>query len=654
MTDELSINAPAPLTKFNTTIPDPDNVELMQGDDSARPLPRRQLRQLKKERAALVAKLKAANYDQLNAKRESARRQFHNLHIELHNARAAGDNRRAKMIYIRMKKYQAAYRKITRHLQPVAPQAARVREIRDRINEHREAIANDKLNRLLRKQLAHEVKTFADFLIDTWVRLGYCWRYHHKGREITESPKIETAVVTEDEIQYKVKVSSLGLLGQTKHHLPNGVKGWDLIREETLKELEMATERQVTSPHTEDDEKYGFQNGAWLIVGRMGLTGGLFNRIGLAPVMARYPADKKQRFPMPLGVKRGRVINWQYLTKHPHIFVNGTTGSGKSNLFNVIVSTFVRNHSPDDLRLILIDLKEGAEFNQYEKTPHIMGGVVTELPELVTIAHSLEYLRRERMKRFRSAGELINDIDSYNRIASPERRMPRVVVVVDEYHVISMNKEYGDPINWAFTQLATKARAAGIHLILGTQIAYNQAVPNMIKGNITLLLTGRLRTTGSSVATAGSNKATKLDALPGRMLCVDGIHEFPVQIPHATNDDIRAAIADAQHWPAPRPFELPDMNFETGQSFDFTMPVFDESRLIATVIDELDCNLGARPIYDYVKENHNVTFSEVQALVAGVVDRGAVEYEGRGYLVSAFRKGHILREAETEESTITA
>ncbi|MDP1171899.1 hypothetical protein, partial [Klebsiella pneumoniae] len=82
-----------------------------------------------------------------------------------------------------------------------------------------------------------------------WTSLGYRQEYwDKKGKRHLHKVKIEECFFTEDEIQFKIYVSHLIVLGSTIHHLPDQVRAWDLVKAETLRELTAACERKVTSP----------------------------------------------------------------------------------------------------------------------------------------------------------------------------------------------------------------------------------------------------------------------------------------------------------------------------------------------------------------------------------------------------------------------
>src|SRR5690606_28215766 len=130
-----------------------------------------------------------------------------------------------------------------------------------------------------------------------------------------------------------------------------------LLAEDTLTELSITCQRQVTGVHN--------TSGAWVIVHRLNSHDGLLNYVSYADVQERYPVKHHTRMPICVGVGAHRQIQWINLADFPHWLIAGYTKSGKSNLVNASLCTLITRQSPNDLRLVLIDLKGGLEFSYY-------------------------------------------------------------------------------------------------------------------------------------------------------------------------------------------------------------------------------------------------------------------------------------------------
>ncbi|HEX5240477.1 MAG TPA: DNA translocase FtsK [Candidatus Limnocylindrales bacterium] len=167
------------------------------------------------------------------------------------------------------------------------------------------------------------------------------------------------------------------------------------------------------------------------------------------------------------------------LAKMPHLLIAGATGSGKSVMVNALITSLLCNATPDDIRLILMDLKR-VELASYNGLPHLMVPVITE-PDRAKAA--LKWAVNEMEGRYRRfAGASARNIRAYNESRiDRDDRMPYIVIVIDELADLMMRegKNVEDPI----VRLAQKARATGIHMVLATQRPSVNVVTGLIKAN---------------------------------------------------------------------------------------------------------------------------------------------------------------------------
>jgi S-DNA-T family DNA segregation ATPase FtsK/SpoIIIE len=191
----------------------------------------------------------------------------------------------------------------------------------------------------------------------------------------------------------------------------------------------------------------------------------------------------------PLTFALGRDVSGKAyavdLAKMPHLLVAGATGSGKSVCVNALITSLLMRAHPDEVRMILVDLKR-VELAPYNGLPHLLQHVIVEANEAKAV---LNWAVREMEERYKLlAAHGVRNITGFN--ARPEatapggdgERMPFIVLIVDELADLIMRegRKVEDPI----VKIAQKARAVGIHLVLATQRPSVNVVTGLIKANV--------------------------------------------------------------------------------------------------------------------------------------------------------------------------
>ena len=186
------------------------------------------------------------------------------------------------------------------------------------------------------------------------------------------------------------------------------------------------------------------------------------------------------------------------LQQLPHLLIAGTTGSGKSVGVNSVLLNLLRNNSPEDLRLLLIDPKM-LELSVYDDIPHLITPVVTDMQKA---ANGLNWCVKEMDKRYRLMSALgVRSLESYNQkvlklnsISQDIKEklleindgeiepLPYIVIVIDELADLMMVA--GKKVEQLISRLAQKARASGMHLVVSTQRPSVDVITGLIKANI--------------------------------------------------------------------------------------------------------------------------------------------------------------------------
>lgn len=177
----------------------------------------------------------------------------------------------------------------------------------------------------------------------------------------------------------------------------------------------------------------------------------------------------------------GRPIVFD-IEKMPHLLVAGTTGSGKSICINSIIMSILYKAKPSEVKLVLIDPKK-VEFNVYKDIPHLSCRIVSDPKKAAGALNSAVNEMEKRFKLIEQVG--VRNITGYNEITKDDPDMPympRMVIIIDELADLMMTAK--EDVETAICRIAQKARAAGIHLILGTQRPSVDVITGLIKANV--------------------------------------------------------------------------------------------------------------------------------------------------------------------------
>lgn len=170
------------------------------------------------------------------------------------------------------------------------------------------------------------------------------------------------------------------------------------------------------------------------------------------------------------------------IEKMPHLLVAGTTGSGKSICINSIIMSILYKAKPSEVKLVLIDPKK-VEFNVYKDIPHLSCKIVSDPKKAAGALNSAVNEMEKRFKLIEQVG--VRNITGYNEITKNDPEMPympKMVIIIDELADLMMTAK--EDVETAICRIAQKARAAGIHLILGTQRPSVDVITGLIKANV--------------------------------------------------------------------------------------------------------------------------------------------------------------------------
>lgn len=266
------------------------------------------------------------------------------------------------------------------------------------------------------------------------------------------------------------------------------------------------------------------------------------NIVRFYDVMKNMPEIDSTR----LDICFGKDINDDYvicdLTKTPHMLVCGETGSGKSILVQNFVISLMMRISPKYLKFVFIDPKV-VEFNRYKECPHLLCPPVINIEDARPTISKLCEEMDERFNIFSDVGCVdIFEYNAYQRKINGEE-VPFIVLIIDEFaDLVTQDKTVTSDI----VRLASKARSAGIHMIVATQRPSADVISGLIKSNIPTRVALSVKD--------GTNSKIILDELgaenllghgdmlvSGNAVSKNGL--LRVQAPLVLGDEIRSVIA---------------------------------------------------------------------------------------------------------------
>ena len=272
---------------------------------------------------------------------------------------------------------------------------------------------------------------------------------------------------------------------------------------------------------------------------------------------------------LALGKDIGGAPIYADLARMPHLLIAGTTGSGKSVAINTMIMSLLYRHTPDDVRLLMIDPKM-LELSVYDGIPHLLSPVVTEPGKAVV---ALKWVVREMEDRYRAMSQLsVRNIAGYNqRLKDAAKKgksltrtvqtgfdpetgkpvyeeqeldltpLPYIVVIIDE--MADLMLVAGKDVEAAVQRLAQMARAAGIHVVMATQRPSVDVITGTIKANFPTRISFQVTSKVDSRTILGEQGAEQLLGQGDMLYMAAGGRITRVHGPFVTDEEVEEVVA---------------------------------------------------------------------------------------------------------------
>lgn len=191
-----------------------------------------------------------------------------------------------------------------------------------------------------------------------------------------------------------------------------------------------------------------------------------------------------ERLKTPLGYNTAGSVVYIDFLKYPHFLISGATGQGKSTAIKTIIAALLINNFQDEIQLVLIDLKK-VELNTFKTVPHCLKFCDNIDDAKRVLSDVLDVIHR----RF----DVLQNLNK----TSNNGLFSDIFLIIDEYaNLILIDKS----IEKTIILISQLGRAAGVHLILCTQLPTAKIITNLINVNINCRLALRVETSLNSRA----------------------------------------------------------------------------------------------------------------------------------------------------------
>ena len=193
-----------------------------------------------------------------------------------------------------------------------------------------------------------------------------------------------------------------------------------------------------------------------------------------------------------------------------HGLIAGASRTGKSTLMNNIITSIADKYSPDEMRLYLLDYKEGVEFQIYVNHPNAEL-VLLDNSNFAVGLDTLIQFRNEinkRSKLFKDLSPKISNINEYNRIATD--KLPRMLMIIDEVQQLFTNWQSSREVNPLVKDIARLGGAFGIHLLFSSQSYVDSNIAPDALSQMKLRISYRLANGSECRAILGSDNDAPL------------------------------------------------------------------------------------------------------------------------------------------------
>ena len=352
--------------------------------------------------------------------------------------------------------------------------------------------------------------------------------------------------------------------------------------------------------------------------------------LGLRTLLSSPEYTEAVKPAFPVGAAADGSVGVCRLDRISCMLVGGRTGSGKNEFLHDIILGLMYGSTPAELRFILIDTK-AVDFLSYAHSPYLLFDSIITDPEQALEA--LEYAVNETDRRYAAFVKLGTPrISDYNEKA--DVKLPHIVIVISEFAVLQYSS-VSHEIEHAMRSLMMMARAAGIHIVLATELVSADVVRGTIKANASATVAFKTNTDIESRILLNRGDARSLigcgDVLYGTSDS-DGI--VRLQTGFVTDEEVERVVISAKNKFDAHFEQLGTHGKKSGDAFSELKHSFDPivPKALAAMIDTGKCSIVA------IQRAFRVGFNRAVAIRDYCEEHGYVEMVGNEYRVNITRE----------------
>ena len=363
-----------------------------------------------------------------------------------------------------------------------------------------------------------------------------------------------------------------------------------------------------------------------------------------------YEASKA-RLAIVLGKDIGGAPVIADLASMPHLLVAGTTGSGKSVGINTMILSMLYRHSPETLRMIMVDPKM-LELSIYDGIPHLLTPVVTE-PKKAVVA--LKWAVREMEERYRNMSKLgVRNLAAFNkRVAEAQANgetltrkvqtgfdketgqpiieeqefdfeaLPFIVIIIDE--MADLMLVAGKDVEATVQRLAQMARAAGIHLIMATQRPSVDVITGTIKANFPTRISFQVTSKIDSRTILGEQGAEQLLGMGDMLYMAGGGRITRVHGAFVADKEVESVVTHLKSQGVPDYLESVTEEPEEGFDSPFIPGPSSDDKEASLYDKAVDIVLrDRRPTTSYIQRRLKIGYNKAATLIEEMEEQGVI------------------------------